>query len=266
MRSGALGPDRSGVSLLSDDFSEIGEGGDGHGDRSWGYIIVVPHYCGPTNPNSNCRSTLSPNEKSPLFDIMREIIDIPMDQLPHCSSSSEASGSMPRHTTVITSLSAIHRSAPPTPQKATTSASSMSSSPSSSSASGSKSVPPTKPRLPPRPTFGRQQQFDSTHTTYTQLASGIARVQAQPHKPKRPSPLHSSISPESISPEIPSTSDESSPEIMHVEHSLGLGVIKEEKGNMLGLDLEGWNWYGDFQERMKDPSPRTPFSSPAIYA
>ena len=42
IRSGHLGPDWSGVSLLSDDFSEIGEGGDGNGDRGWGYIIVNP--------------------------------------------------------------------------------------------------------------------------------------------------------------------------------------------------------------------------------
>jgi len=54
-----------------------------------------------------------------------------------------------------------------------------------------------------------------------------------------------------------------------VEHA-GLGIIAEEKekekGNMLGLELNGngWNWYGDVQERMT--GPRTPFSSPAIYA
>jgi hypothetical protein len=93
-------------------------------------------------------------------------------------------------------------------------------------------------------------------------------VQAQPHKPKRPSPLHYTVFPESesVSPEISALSNGSSPEISHLEDSdQGLGTIKEEKGNMLGLDLEGWNWYGDLRG-IKDSSPRTPFSSPAIYA
>jgi hypothetical protein len=201
---------------------------------------------------------------------MREIINITMDQLPHTHSG--ASGSMPRHTTSITSLPAAQRSSPQ-PMSATQILNAVA----SSSKLASSSTPPqpqsqSKPRLPRRPTFGRQQHYDSINSTYTQLASGIARVQAQPHKPKRPSPLHTSHSPESITDDVSTTSSspgESSPDLCHVEHA-GLGVIAEdkekEKGNMLGLELDasGWNWYGEVQERMKEP--KTPFPSPAIYA
>jgi hypothetical protein len=133
--------------------------------------------------------------------------------------------------------------------------------------------PSTKSRLPSRPSFGRREHYGASDSTFTRLATGIARVQAQPHKPKRPSPLHTSHSPESIADDLPISSNsspgESSPDLCHVEHA-GLGIIAEEKekekGNMLGLELNGngWNWYGDVQERIM--GPRTPFPSPAIYA
>lgn len=194
-----------------------------------------------------------------------------MEQLPHASSSG-ASGSMPYHTITTTAL--------PSQRSTSTSAKQVL----NAFASSSKLAPPppcappqkqTKPRLPPRPTFGRRQYYDPINSTFTRLASGIARVQAQPHKPKRPSPLHTSHSPEfeTISDDHISSNtsspSESSPELCHVEHAeqaQGLGTIAEEKkGNMLGLELDGngWNWYGEVQERMKEP--RTPFPSPAIY-
>jgi hypothetical protein len=189
-----------------------------------------------------------------------------MDQLPH--TSSWASGSMPRHTTTIKSLPAAQRS---------TSALQVLNAVASSSKTTLPTSPPhtkPKPRLPSRPSFGRREHYGPSDSTYTQLASGIARVQAQPHKPKRPSPLHTSHSPESIADDLSTTSNisspgESSPELCHVEHA-GLGIIAEEKekekSNMLGLELNGngWNWYGEVQERMI--GPRTPFPSPAIYA
>ena len=189
-----------------------------------------------------------------------------MEQLPHASSS--ASGSMPRHTTTVKSLPAAQRS---------TSALQVLNAVASSSKTTLPASPPphtqTKPRLPSRPSFGRREHYGASDSTFTRLATGIARVQAQPHKPKRPSPLHTSHSPESIADDIPISSNsspgESSPELCHVEHA-GLGIIAEEKekekGNMLGLELNGngWNWYGDVQERII--GPRTPFPSPAIYA
>ena len=190
-----------------------------------------------------------------------------MEQLPHTSSS--ASGSMPRHTTTVKSL--------PAAQRSTSALQVLNAVASSSKITLPASPPPhtqTKPRLPSRPSFGRREHYGASDSTFTRLATGIARVQAQPHKPKRPSPLHTSHSPESIADDIPISSNsspgESSPELCHVEHA-GLGIIAEEKekekgGNMLGLELNGngWNWYGDVQERII--GPRTPFPSPAIYA
>ena len=198
---------------------------------------------------------------------MREIINITIEQLPHISSSG-ASGSMPRHTTTVKSL--------PAAQRSTTALQTLNAVASSSKTTLPMSPPriQTKPRLPSRPSFGRREHYGAADSTYTRLASGIARVQAQPHKPKKPSPLHTAHSPESIDDDISTSSNtsspsEESPDLCHVEHA-GLGIIAEEKekekGNMLGLELNGngWNWYGDVQERMT--GPRTPFSSPAIYA
>jgi hypothetical protein len=193
-----------------------------------------------------------------------------MEQLPH-SSSPAAGGSMPRHTTTVKSLPAAQRSTPKP-----TSALQVLNAVASSSKTTLPTSPPhtqTKPRLPSRPSFGRREHYGASDSTFTRLASGIARVQAQPHKPKRPSPLHTSHSPESIADDIHISSNSSpgepSPDLCHVEHA-GLGIIAEEKekekGNMLGLELNGngWNWYGEVQERVM--GPRTPFPSPAIYA
>jgi hypothetical protein len=201
---------------------------------------------------------------------MREIINITMEQLPHTSSSA-ASGSMPRHTTTVKSLPAAQRSTP----RSTTALQTLNAVASSSTTTlpTSPPHPSTKSRLPSRPSFGRREHYGASDSTFTRLATGIARLQAQPHKPKRPSPLHTSHSPESIADDIPISSNSSpgepSPDLCHVEHA-GLGIIAEEKekekGNMLGLELNGngWNWYGDVQERVMEP--RTPFPSPAIYA
>jgi hypothetical protein len=201
---------------------------------------------------------------------MRAIINITMEQLPHTSSS--ASGSMPRHTTTVKSLPAAQRSTP----RSTTALQTLNAVASSSKTTLPTSPPhsSTKPRLPTRPSFGRREHYGASDSTFTRLATGIARVQAQPHKPKRPSPLHTSHSPESIADDISNSSNtsspsEPSPDLCHVEHA-GLGIIAEEKekvkGNMLGLELNGngWNWYGDVQERVM--GPRTPFPSPAIHA
>lgn len=202
-----------------------------------------------------------------------------MDQLPH-TSSSQTSGSMPRHTISVKSIPAAQATNKSSATQilnavASSSKTTISSSP-SRPASGSPPHTNSRPQLPPRPSFGRRQHYDITNSTYTQLASGIARVQAQPHKPKRPSPLHTSHSPESLEAVISNSStssspSESSPELCHVEHApAGLGIIAEEKekekekGNMLGLELDGWNWYGEIQERLMEP--RTPYPSPAIYA
>jgi hypothetical protein len=182
--------------------------------------------------------------------------------LPPASGSPSSMG-LSYHTTTITSL--------PIPGLSMVTASVGSSSPSSSSSPcpsyGTSTTTPRPPRLPQRPSFSRRQRFN---LTYTQLASHMAVVQAQPHKPKRPSPLHISVSPESIDSELSSVSssseDESSPELRDRGGKL-LSPITEEKevgglGNMLGLDLKGWSWSCERQERMKEP--KTPFPSPAI--
>ena len=163
-----------------------------------------------------------------------------MEQLPHTSSS--ASGSMPRHTTTVKSLPAAQRSTP----RSTTALQTLNAVASSSKTTlpTSPPHPSTKSRLPSRPSFGRLEHYGASDSTFTRLATGIARVQAQPHKPKRPSPLHTSHSPESIADDIPISSNSSpgepSPDLCHVEHA-GLGIIaeekEEEKGNMLGSEV-----------------------------
>lgn len=195
-----------------------------------------------------------------------------MDQLPHSSSSSSSSS---RHTTTIVTL--------PRPMAMSSASASTSQLDLSLSAEAGASKK-SKPALPARPSFGRRQRFSPT---YIQLSSHIARVQAQPHKPKRPSPLHSSISPEmletdleSSSPELSSScssslsspsSCESSPDLQPSPYCLS--PIREERSNasanMLGLSLDvssqsddGFCWTCELQERMKEP--KTPFPSPAI--
>jgi hypothetical protein len=217
---------------------------------------------------------------------MRRIINIPMDQLPHASSSSNpdssssGSGTMPRHTTTLITLPASSRS-PITPNPA----------PKSNTARN------PNPKSPRRPSLCHGQSF---HSTYSQLAPSIARVQAQPYKPKRPSPLHISTSPNSLEHEHEhdleeepgpnlirtdsgsSSSDESSigptsPDLCFVENVMdkGLSPIVEEKNadvNMLGLKLDGpgsgWNWDMGWklEEAMRLKEPKTPFPSPSLCA
>lgn len=183
-----------------------------------------------------------------------------MDQLPHHSSpgSSSSLGSpsgLTHHSTTITTL-------PITPALSASRA---------ANAEGSSSTSQTRPpRLPQRPSFSRRQRFSprvkSSDPSYTQLASHIAKVQAQPHKPKRPSPLHVSVSPSTLEADelcdSSGSEGESSPEVPDLRTKLGLSPVVEETGNMLGLDLDGYSWTCELQERMKEP--KTPFPSPAI--
>ena len=186
---------------------------------------------------------------------------ITMDELPHSSgstlhSSMDVTNGLLYHTTTIKSLPADSDPA------SSSSGSSRTGSGSGSRPSGRTPTTP-KPRLPQRPSFSRRQRFN---TTYTQLASHMALLQATPHKPKKPSPLHISVSPESLESELSSSSsEESSPEVGDIGGKV-LSPIREEKdpglANMLGLDLRGWSWSCEREERMKDP--RTPFPTPAL--